>query len=474
MSPTKDHARSHSQSFNQSRHEGWSGIPTPVPGLDRKQSRRVLQNDGDGHPLRKPPSSVTLAPTPSSKDLRNQPSSSNITQQDRFEEMQIQMKRMSIQEDSKLRRLPSSRALAGDKSAQLRRLRSSRSLIQQDDDLSQPAAPALRKQPGIHGMNNNLQGQENIPPVPPVPPGSRQFKATIPSSSPNPSRVAPSPLSLQPSMASMASSNASASALTRAGSSPKRLSNSRDSGFGLPKASPAAKRLSSYQNPPASPRPRQTPVSAKEWERPSSPYSTNGYGVSDEYKHGGHSSHSYSQSVPTIPSSSNGHLRSQPSAIPTPSTAHSRAPSMSSINSSVSTSTIQLTPSKVGSSMPTTEPNEITALASVILPALESALQRRTQNLNILSRQTKHHPHTAQPIPTTSGVQASGQFSEALARKQYAHDKLKGLVIKAATVFKEIEKWDSQEPVGMGDEVDNFLEGFLEEVLVRVEPVDEA
>lgn len=110
----------------------------------------------------------------------------------------------------------------------------------------------------------------------------------------------------------------------------------------------------------------------------------------------------------------------------------------------------------------------------MIIPALESALQRRTQSLHLLARQAKHHPHSSQAIPTTPGVQGSGHLTEALARKQYAHDKVKRLVIKAATVFKEIEKWDEQEPVGMGDEVDNFLEGFLEEVLVRVEPVDEA
>lgn len=58
-------------------------------------------------------------------------------------------------------------------------------------------------------------------------------------------------------------------------------------------------------------------------------------------------------------------------------------------------------------------------------------------------------------------------------RRQYAHEKLKRLVIKTAGLFREIEKWDCEAPVGMGGEIGSFLEGVLEEILVRVEPVDE-
>jgi serine/threonine-protein kinase 24/25/MST4 len=39
-------------------------------------------------------------------------------------------------------------------------------------------------------------------------------------------------------------------------------------------------------------------------------------------------------------------------------------------------------------------------------------------------------------------------------------------------VCKEIDRYDKEEPVGMGQEVDVFLEGLLEEILVRVEPAD--
>ena len=105
---------------------------------------------------------------------------------------------------------------------------------------------------------------------------------------------------------------------------------------------------------------------------------------------------------------------------------------------------------------------ELTALNGVIVPALEAALQRRTFNLNAaLSR-------------VAGSTTSNGKAAEDLAiKRQYVHDKLKRLVIKAAGVFAEIEKWDNDAPVGMGGDVNAFLEGFLEEVLVRVEADDE-
>ncbi|KAL8950216.1 MAG: hypothetical protein Q9222_003745 [Ikaeria aurantiellina] len=105
---------------------------------------------------------------------------------------------------------------------------------------------------------------------------------------------------------------------------------------------------------------------------------------------------------------------------------------------------------------PVNPPNaEITALNGVVVPALEAALQRRTYNLQASLRNLSTDTTLTQ-------------------KQQYAHDKLRRLVIKAAGVFSEIEKWDNEAPVGMGGEVNAFLEGFLEEILVRVEPEDEA
>lgn len=53
------------------------------------------------------------------------------------------------------------------------------------------------------------------------------------------------------------------------------------------------------------------------------------------------------------------------------------------------------------------------------------------------------------------------------------HDKLRKLVIRAASTFQEIQRLDDEAPVGMGGGVKEFLEGFLEEILVRVEAGDE-
>lgn len=116
--------------------------------------------------------------------------------------------------------------------------------------------------------------------------------------------------------------------------------------------------------------------------------------------------------------------------------------------------------------------SELTALNGVIVPALEAALQRRTYSLNA-SLSSSAYLNTITNSATNG--KPSNPAKEELARKrQFAHDKLKRLVVKAAGVFAEIEKWDCEAPVGMGGDVNAFLEGFLEEVLVRVEPEDES
>ncbi|OAX80003.1 STE/STE20/YSK protein kinase [Emergomyces africanus] len=117
---------------------------------------------------------------------------------------------------------------------------------------------------------------------------------------------------------------------------------------------------------------------------------------------------------------------------------------------------------------PRSQTNEITALNGVILPALEAALHRRSYSLNALVR--------AGTDASTNGKYNRDSYrtaTELLLQRQYAHEKLKRLVFKAAGIFKDIEKWDDEAPVGMGGDVNAFLEGFLEEVLVRVEPDEE-
>ena len=131
-------------------------------------------------------------------------------------------------------------------------------------------------------------------------------------------------------------------------------------------------------------------------------------------------------------------------------------------------------------SFPTAKPsapgssNDITALSGVILPALEAALQRRTYILNSLIRSSgSNNSNKANNANNPSSAAPSAAMGEQLQRQQYAHEKLRKLVVKAAGVFGEIERWDDEAPVGMGGDVSAFLEGFLEEVLVRVEPAED-
>ncbi|KAM3086854.1 Serine/threonine-protein kinase PAK 6 [Clarireedia jacksonii] len=123
-------------------------------------------------------------------------------------------------------------------------------------------------------------------------------------------------------------------------------------------------------------------------------------------------------------------------------------PSQESISSQSSRA-----PSSMPSPAPASPTGELDALNDVIFPALEEALKRRQYRLQHAFRATGATPKQQ--------------------RAQAAHEKVRKLVYKLAHVCKEIDHWDKQEPVGMGKDVDVFLEGLLEEILVRVEPADE-
>ena len=58
-------------------------------------------------------------------------------------------------------------------------------------------------------------------------------------------------------------------------------------------------------------------------------------------------------------------------------------------------------------------------------------------------------------------------------KRRSNNEKITRLVTKVVGVLAEIERFDKEVPVGMGGGVNAFLEGFLEEVLVRVEAEDE-
>ncbi|KAL5621414.1 hypothetical protein BROUX41_006314 [Berkeleyomyces rouxiae] len=115
-----------------------------------------------------------------------------------------------------------------------------------------------------------------------------------------------------------------------------------------------------------------------------------------------------------------------------------------------------LTPSSSSFPPPAPPPTngELDALNDVIFPALEEALKRRQIRLQQAFRST-------------------GQVTPRQQRSEAAHEKVRKLVYKLAHVCKEIDHYDKAEPVGMGRDVGTFLEGLLEEILVRVEPLDE-
>lgn len=115
-------------------------------------------------------------------------------------------------------------------------------------------------------------------------------------------------------------------------------------------------------------------------------------------------------------------------------------------------------PSSQGAGTPPPS-NDVTALNSVIVPALRAAMRRRSRRMERLRR--------------GMGNEKGNEALELHERRESAHEKLESLVNDVSGLFNEIERLDQEAPVGMGADVTCFLEGFLEEVLVRIEPADE-
>lgn len=105
---------------------------------------------------------------------------------------------------------------------------------------------------------------------------------------------------------------------------------------------------------------------------------------------------------------------------------------------------------------------EITALSGVVLPALDAALHRRNYQLALLAKSTQARATNGAPAPSPQDVLL----------KRQAHEQIKRLVGKVSRLMRDIDHWDNVAPVGMGEGVEGFLEGFLEEVLCRVEAED--
>jgi serine/threonine-protein kinase 24/25/MST4 len=107
---------------------------------------------------------------------------------------------------------------------------------------------------------------------------------------------------------------------------------------------------------------------------------------------------------------------------------------------------------------------EITALTGVVVPALEAALSRRTYHLNLINKQD---------AASVSTMRDPDSYLRRKKERQECHDNVKRLVGRITEHFQDLDQWDERGEVGMGGEVAGFLEGFLEEVLVRVEPADD-
>ncbi|KAI0555494.1 kinase-like domain-containing protein [Xylaria curta] len=154
------------------------------------------------------------------------------------------------------------------------------------------------------------------------------------------------------------------------------------------------------------------------------------------------------------------HLLEIPPYRGPPSQALQKAPNQQSIPSSPGFASkaqprqLPPAPESFPSPAPANPNGELDALNDVIFPALEEALKRRQIRLQQLYRNERV-------------ITPQRQRAEA------AHDKIRKHVYKLANVCKELDRLDKAEPVGMGKDVGTFLEGLLEEILVRVEPLDE-
>lgn len=175
------------------------------------------------------------------------------------------------------------------------------------------------------------------------------------------------------------------------------------------------------------------------------------------------------QAVPASQSTNELYQKPLPSfAPPVPAKTEAAAPQQQ--NPDPPQSSMDSSRSDISSSTPTQpqfqhyQDQPITALTSVVLPALEASLHRRSYQLSLLQRR---HNDTA----SSSSSQSRAEIED-LHLKRQTHEQIRKCMSKVSRLFKEIDHWDNVAPVGMGDGVEGLLEGFLEEVLCRVEAED--
>ncbi|GAB7359289.1 hypothetical protein MBLNU230_g5942t1 [Neophaeotheca triangularis] len=171
--------------------------------------------------------------------------------------------------------------------------------------------------------------------------------------------------------------------------------------------------------------------------------------------------------LPSLAPSTNG-SRSQAHVqqIPAPIEPTSLSSRPSSQASSYSSAPQQQQQPPSTSLPPVQDSPQITALSSVVLPALEAALHRRSYQLSLLQKQQ------AQQQQQRTAADGSLAQNQDLLLKRQTHDQIRKCMQKVSKLFREMDYWDSVAPVGMGDGVEGLLEGYLEEVLCRVEAED--
>ena len=169
--------------------------------------------------------------------------------------------------------------------------------------------------------------------------------------------------------------------------------------------------------------------------------------------------------------------------VSNPSVVEPRAQSV--INSTPSETSSPISPASqqfptTSSQYPSTSQQEqpITALNSVVIPALEAALHRRSYQLALLQKQhstssrSNNNTTLANGASSSSSDESKMTIAQDLQLKRQTHEQIRKCMTKVSRLFKEIDHWDNVAPVGMGDGVEGLLEGFLEEILCRVEAED--
>lgn len=168
------------------------------------------------------------------------------------------------------------------------------------------------------------------------------------------------------------------------------------------------------------------------------------------------------------------------SFLPQPTHQGTRSASGSTLASQASNASFSSNSSSSTTTSPLPQPlssepahaDEITALTGVLVPALAAAVNRRQYSISLLHRQSVQA--TGSALSTASGPGGfAPDVTEQRRRQLQGQENIRRLVGKVSRLFTEIDKWDSWAPVGMGGDMPSFCEGLLEEILNRVEEVED-